>query len=124
MLPSDKILKHRNKVYAIPYNVFTQRQFKDAFIEGSEIYMAPEGTLALPLSVNPLVMYWNRQMFTEANLTQPPNIGMNFIIWRQLYLKKMVHSIFLKSAVAMGEFSNISNAKEIISIWQYKLAHR
>jgi len=35
MLPSDKILKHRNKIFPIPYDVFTERQFKDSFIEGA-----------------------------------------------------------------------------------------
>jgi hypothetical protein len=57
MLPSGKILKYRNKIYVIPYNVFSQRQFRDTFIEGAEIYMAPEGVLAFPVSVDPLVMY-------------------------------------------------------------------
>jgi hypothetical protein len=47
MLPSSKILKHRNKIFPIPYNTLTQRQFKDAFIEGTEIYMAPEGYFSL-----------------------------------------------------------------------------
>ncbi|KKP80956.1 MAG: hypothetical protein UR80_C0013G0001, partial [Parcubacteria group bacterium GW2011_GWB1_35_5] len=39
MLGSEKILKHRNKIFAIPYEAFTTRQFKDSFIEGAEIYM-------------------------------------------------------------------------------------
>ncbi len=72
MLGSEKILKHRNKTFAIPYDIFTARQFKDSFIEGAEIYMAPEGVLALPVSVNPLVMYWNRTIFTAVKITEPP----------------------------------------------------
>ena len=114
MLPSEKILTHRNKIFPIPYNVFTARQFKDSFIEGSEIYMAPEGTLALPVSVDPLVMYWNRSMFTQVLETQPPKY------WDEFYRLTGLISIkdgalnILRSAVALGEFGNISNAKEII----------
>jgi ABC-type glycerol-3-phosphate transport system substrate-binding protein len=114
MLPSEKILKHRNKVFAIPYNVFTARQFKDSFIEGSEIYMAPEGTLALPVSVNPLVMYWNRLIFTESKITEPPKYWDEFYNLANSISKKDGALNILRSAVAFGEFSNISHAKEIV----------
>ncbi|KKR29901.1 MAG: hypothetical protein A3A96_01390 [Candidatus Zambryskibacteria bacterium RIFCSPLOWO2_01_FULL_39_39] len=114
MLPSSKILKHRNKIFAIPYNVFTQRQFKDSFIEGAEVYMAPEGIMALPTSVDPLVMYWNRSIFTGVKITEPPKY------WDEFYSLANTISIkdgalnILRSAVSFGEFANISNAKEII----------
>lgn len=114
MLPSGKILKHRNKIFAIPYNVFTERQFKDSFIEGTEVYMAPEGVLALPILVNPLVMYWNRSIFTEAKITQPPKYWDEFYNLANIISKKDGALNILRSAVAFGEFSNISHAKEII----------
>jgi ABC-type glycerol-3-phosphate transport system substrate-binding protein len=114
MLPSDKILKHRNKIFAIPYTVFTARQFKDSFIEGTEIYMAPEGTLALPVSADPLVMYWNRSIFTDAKLTEPPKYWDEFYNLANLISQKDGALNILKSAVAFGEYANISHAKEII----------
>ena len=114
MLPSEKILKHRNKVFPIPYNVFTERQFKDSFIEGSEIYMAPEGVLALPISVDPLVMYWNRSIFTDAKITEPPKYWDEFYNLAGSITQKDGSLNILKSAVAFGEFANISHAKEII----------
>lgn len=114
MLSSSKILKHRNKTFTIPYNVFTQRQFKDTFIEGAEIYMAPEGVLALPISVDPLVMYWNRGIFTDVKMTAPPKYWDEFYNLANTISKKDGALNILKSAVAFGEFENIKNAKEII----------
>lgn len=114
MLPSEKILKHRNKIFAVPYNVYTARQFKDSFIEGAEIYMAPEGVLALPVSVNPLVMYWNRSIFTEVKLTQPPKYWDEFYNLANVISKKDGALNILRSAVALGEFANISHGKEIV----------
>ena len=115
MLPSEKILKHRNKAFVIPYNVFTQRQFKDSFIEGSEIYTVPEGILALPISVDPLVMYWNRSIFTDAKVTEPPKYWDQFYDLATAISQKDGALNILRSAVAFGEFANISYAKEIIS---------
>lgn len=115
MLPSDKILKHRNKIFPIPYNVLTQRQFKDAFVEGAEIYMFPEGVLALPIFADPLVMYWNRNIFNNAKVTIPPKYWDEFYNLANLMSKKDGSLNILKSAVAMGEFSNIAHAKDIIA---------
>lgn len=114
MLPSEKILKHRNKIFALPYTIFTERQFKDSFIEGTEIYMAPEGVLALPVIGDPLVMYWNRTMFTEAKITEPPKYWDQFYDLVNLMTKKDGALNISKSAVSLGEFGNISHAKEII----------
>src|SRR3989344_4971206 len=114
LLPSEKILKHRNKIFPVPYDVFTQRQFKDSFIEGAEVYMAPEGVLALPVSVNPLVMYWNRSLFTEALLTEPPKHWDEFYNLANLISKKDGALNISKSAVAFGEFANVMSAKEIV----------
>lgn len=114
MLPSEKILKHRNKIFAIPYDIYTQRQFKDSFIGGTEIYMAPEGVLALPISVDPLVMYWNRSIFTEAKVTEPPKFWDEFYNLADLISKKDGALNISRSAVALGEFSNIAHAKEIV----------
>lgn len=114
MLPSSKILRHRNKIFAIPYSVFTERQFKNDFLEGAEIYMTPDGVIALPIAVDPLVMYWNRSMFTNAKETQPPKYWDEFYDLVAKMSKKDGALNILKSTVAFGEFANIAHAKEII----------
>lgn len=114
MLPSEKILKHRNKIFVIPYDVLTKRQFKDTFIEGAEIYMMPEGTLALPIYADPLVMYWNRSIFNQAKITEPPKYWDEFYNLANTISKKDGALNISKSAVALGGFSNISYAKKII----------
>lgn len=114
MLPSDKILKHQNKIFAIPYNVYTVRQFRDSFIEGAEIYLSPEGVLALPVFANPMVMYWNRSIFTDAKLTEPPKYWDEFYNLATTITKKDGALNISRSAVAFGEYANISHAKEIV----------
>jgi len=115
ILPSDKIIKHKNKIFVIPYEVFTLRQFKDSFIEGAEVYASPEGVLAMPLVLDPLVMYWNRSIFNEARITEPPKYWDEFYNLANLISKKDGALNIQKSAVAFGEFANISHAKAIIS---------
>ncbi len=114
MLSSDKILKHYNKIFPIPYSVLTERQFKDTFIDGSEIYMAPSGVLALPAYVDPLVMYWNRSIFRNADLTEPPKYWDEFYDLAKEISQKDGALNISQSAVAFGEFANVDHAKKII----------
>ncbi len=115
LLPSSKLLKHSNKILPLPYDVFTQRQYKDAFIEGAEIFMFPDGAMALPVVVDPLVMYWNRSIFNDVQVTLPPKYWDQFYgLSSQISIKDGALNI-QRSAVSMGEFSNIRHAKDIIA---------
>ena len=73
LLPQDLILRYKDKVYPIPYSSLSERVFKDTFIEEAELYLSSNGIIALPLSIDPLVMYWNRDIFTDALLAQAPS---------------------------------------------------
>src|SRR3989344_661625 len=88
IIPSDKIVKHQNKILTIPYSVFSERQFKEAFIEGAEIFTTPKGITALPVSVDPLVMYWNRSILNEAKVTTAPKYWDEFYDLASLISRK------------------------------------
>lgn len=115
LLPQDLIARERGKIFAIPYNSMPLRMFKDTFIQEGELYLDPSGVLAVPLSVDPLVMYWNRDLLTNASIARPPQTWDEFLtVVPKLTVKGKSLNI-LKSGVALGEFRNITNAKEIIA---------
>ncbi len=115
LLRDDSIYKQRNKLFVIPYENYTEREFKDKFLEEGELFLSPEGVVAVPFIVDPLVMYWNRDLFRNALIAQPP------VYWDEVFdvitkvTKKDNNANVLQSTIALGEWSNITNAKEIIS---------
>jgi ABC-type glycerol-3-phosphate transport system substrate-binding protein len=115
ILPEDLIVRYTNKIYTIPYAVFPELNFKETFIQEGELYLNSKGILALPFMIDPLVMYWNRDIFNNASITKPP------VTWAEIsslvpkMTKKDQVSNIIRSTVALGEFRNISNAKEILS---------
>ncbi len=115
VLSSDKIMKHSNKAYVVPFSAYTERTFKDSFIEGSEIFTTPKGVLALPIAVDPLVMYWNRSIFTTAKVTVPPKYWDEFYNLASQISQKDGALNIKRSAVALGEYSNIVHAKDIFA---------
>lgn len=116
MISQASLLKHESRIFPIPYNSFSERDFKNTFIEGSEVFLAPQGVLAVPYIVDPLVMYWNRVLFTNEGLAREPHF------WEELYsltsrlTKKDGALNIIQTTVPFGEFSNISNAKSILSM--------
>lgn len=120
ILRDDSLYKHRNKIFTIPYKNYSERTFKDVFVEQGELNLTTEGVRALPFMVDPMVMYWNRDLFTGNLLAQPPQY------WDEFYSSTATSSLIdtltrkdfnaniTQSALALGEWKNVTNAKEIL----------
>ncbi len=114
LIPQDLIHRHEDKIIPIPYTVFSERDFRNTFIEQSELYLNKNGILALPFIVNPLVMYWNRDSFTNAGIATYPRYWDEFTALSTKLTVKDVNSNIRKSVIALGEFANINHAREIL----------
>ncbi len=116
ILREDSIYKHRNKIFTIPYKNYTQRDFQDRFIAEGELFLNGEGVVGVPFIIDPLVMYWNRDIFSNNLISQPPRYWdeMNNLINK--ITKKDSGGNVLQSAIALGESRNITNSKDIISL--------
>ena len=116
ILREDGVYKNRNKIFVIPHDNYSERAFKDNFIEEGELFLTSEGVLALPFMVDPLVMYWNRDLFTNNLISKPPQY------WDEMYslintiTKRSSGGDITLSAIALGGWANITNAKEIIGM--------
>jgi ABC-type glycerol-3-phosphate transport system substrate-binding protein len=115
LLEHKDLLKQSNKIWKIPYDNFPARIFKDTYLEGAEIFIDTTGVYALPLMIDPLVMYWNRDILTNARITGIPKYWIDFLTISPKLTKRDRSSDISQATVAFGEYSNITNAQEIIS---------
>lgn len=116
IIRDDYVYKNRNRLFVIPYANYTERSFKDNFIEAGEIFLSPQGVVALPFMIDPMVMYWNRDLFSNSLIAEVPKYWEDFYGLVEKTTKRDSNANILQSTVAMGEWSNITNAKEIISM--------
>ncbi len=114
-LPQELVLGFSDKTLVIPYKNYSEREFRDSFVEGGELYLSQDGIRALPFSVDPLVMYWNRDIFASVGLTTPPTFWDEFFTLSPKVTKRDKSSNIVRSFVAFGEYSNVVNAKGILS---------
>lgn len=115
LLDSSGLLPLKNKIYPISFEVYPLRQYRDTFVEGSELFVLDDGIYALPLVVDPLVLYWNRDLFTNAVVAQVPKEWATFV---QIVPRLSViqdGADLTQSAIAFGEYENVMHAKEILS---------
>lgn len=116
LLAQDQIIRNLNKIDLVPYAVYSERAFKDAFIEEAEMFMFPGGIAGVPLTIDPLVMYWNRDIFTNASIAVPPKKWNEFYKIVPLIVSQDKDGNILRSAIAFGEYKNVTHAKEILSL--------
>lgn len=119
MLPHTELVNQRSKLVPIPYDVpgFSERDLRNTYIDGASIFALQDGVYGVPFLVDPLVMYWNRDLFANAAFAEPPRT------WEQL-VGSVVNALTIRdnsrnivqSAVAFGEYANVRNATPIISM--------
>lgn len=114
LLSQDMILRHEDKLIKIPYEALPERAFRDTYIREAEKYLTPSGILALPFSIDPLVMYWNRDIYTNAGLPTYPKFWDEFRAIIPRITLKDVNSNIRRSTVSLGEFKNVTHAREIL----------
>ena len=114
MLPHNLLLELENKISNIPFSLLSERTFKDTFIESGEVFLNPVGTYAMPYIVDPLVMYWNRDIFSAKNFISPPRLWEEATVISSTVTEMSESKVIRKSGLSLGEFQNVTNAKEII----------
>jgi len=115
-LPDNLAFHYRNKILAIPYQTYSVSSFRKTFASAGEVFLNSKGIMAFPMTIDPMVMYYNRGMLDSNGITNPPTNWADFTEIAPSLTKKDDTNKITKSAVALGHFSNVYNAKDILSL--------
>lgn len=115
MISQDDIGAFANKVQTIPFATLSQSTFVNSYIDESQVFMTDKGVSALPVFVDPLVLYWNKDMLSSAGFSQPPQYWSDLFALAQRVTVLDANANIQKSAVALGSWNNVLYAKEILS---------
>lgn len=115
-LPQDLLLRHSSKIYPLSLQTISERDFKNTFIEEGELFFFNGNALAIPFVVDPMMLYWNRDYFSAAGFSKPPQYWEEFFSMIPQLTSKDGATNIVKSGVAFGESKNISNSKDILAM--------
>ena len=116
LIPHEKLVTLRNKIKPVSYDSTPLRDIQSGYIDGAEIFALSDGLYAYPLMVDPLMLYWNKNLFSAKNILSAP------ATWESLVnddvptlIERNADRSIQKSVVALGEYQNITNAFPVIS---------
>lgn len=104
------------KTTHIAFNSLSQTQFQNTFLSAAEPFIGSDGIIAVPVVADPLVLFWNRDLLANAGMTAPPKYWDEFLGAVSKLTVKGDSGVIQKSGLAMGEYRNIANAKDILAI--------
>ncbi|MBP6926141.1 MAG: extracellular solute-binding protein [Candidatus Pacebacteria bacterium] len=116
MVTPEILWKQRDKMYEIPYKNYPIQNYTSSYMDVAKAYLTPTGILAFPLFYDPLVGYWNKDIFASAGMATPPKEWKEFPeVTKKIAVVTNDYQVE-RSAFALGEYTNIRHAKDILSM--------
>jgi len=115
IITPDMVQRNNNFIYKIPYGSYPEKTFTDSFIDGANVYLDKDGIIGLPVLVDPIVLYYNKDILTNEGIVNPP------VTWDELFnmnavlTKRENNGTILSSMIALGQYDNVNNAKDILA---------
>ncbi len=114
-LPDSLAFHYANKIFPVPYQSYSLASFKSNFAGAGEVFLTSKGILAFPLSIDPLVMYYNRSILDANGVIYPPAFWDDLAVLVPRLIKKDDSNKIIRSVAALGHFSNVAHAKDILA---------
>lgn len=115
IMPHENLLRHSDKTLEIPFTSFPRDQYEATYIDEARIFTTDTGILGLPITVDPMIMYYNKALISSAFILDIPEYWdelPEFVSQITQYGSTGEVSI---SGAALGTFDNVDNAKAIIA---------
>jgi len=117
IIPHSMLVQLRAKLTPISYQTITERNFRDAYMDGAEIFMRSDGIYGIPLAIDPMVMYWNRDILASSGFAEPPRTWEGLVSQYVPTITQLTHTRDIqRSTLAFGEYRNVLHAKKIFSM--------
>lgn len=115
LIEQSYAMRDAPKVVDIPEESLSVTQFKDTFVDAANTFIGTNKVIALPILVDPLVLYWNKDLLGINGVASPPEKWGELYSFAERVTKRTDVGVLTKSAVALGEYQNVENAKDILA---------
>ncbi|MCF7815576.1 MAG: extracellular solute-binding protein [Candidatus Pacebacteria bacterium] len=117
IMPHTNLVSLQSKLQPISFDSLPERTFKDTYIDGASIFLRSDGVYGIPFAADPLVMYWNKDIFSSGGLASPPKTWEALVSQTvKALVRKNDNLEITQSALAFGEYVNVAHAKEVLAM--------
>ncbi len=114
LLTDEMLYSQRNKLQLIPNTTLDSRTYVNTYIDAASLFVDKEGILGVPFMIDPMVMYWNKNIFSFAGVSRPPYKWSELQVMAPAIIKKTDSARVTQALVALGEYQNLTHAKEVL----------
>lgn len=114
IFPSEMYFGQAAKLVTVPSESLPAKTFADTYIDAGRQFAVQGGIKAFPLVTDPLVMYWNRDMFSAAGILSAPQTWSDLANMTNKLARKQDNGVIDRAFVALGEYTNVNYAKRIL----------
>ncbi len=107
----------QDKIVPVPDYMMTEQEFRDNFVDVAAEDCITDGQIyGVPLSVDSLALYYNKDIFNAAGVTRPPKTWEEFNKDVQLLTKIDEFGNIEQSAAALGTAFNVNRSSDILTV--------
>lgn len=115
VISQEQLLTNQNKLQLIPFSSIPERTYRDSYVSICELFLTKDGAYGIPFVVDPLVLYYNRARLSTVGYAGPPSTWEE-VLGQTSSLTQKNAGVITKSAIALGTYENIPNARAILSL--------
>jgi multiple sugar transport system substrate-binding protein len=110
--------KHLEKFSPAPSNIISAQNFGNIFVDiASQDLIRSEKVYAVPFYVDTIALYYNKSLFNNAGIINPPKTWDEFVEAVKKLTSKDSDGNVVRSGVALGTASNVSYASDILNLF-------
>ncbi|MFZ1654963.1 MAG: extracellular solute-binding protein [Candidatus Moraniibacteriota bacterium] len=116
MLRNTWLSNFADKAVPAPETMFTEKTVRDVFVDvvAEDFLDAEKRVMAVPLSVDSLALYYNKDIFNAAGITAPPKTWEELVAMVPLLVKQDEFGNINQAAVALGAGENVNRSSDIL----------
>lgn len=112
--PSEVVFANQKRLLPISLATISETDFRNTFVDGASILITADGYLGLPLSLDSLVLYYNRDILASVGYIKPPTLWSDFYDYDQKITKRDSAGALQMSTIAFGTYNNNPHITDII----------
>lgn len=117
MVQNNWLPSFKDKITPAPTATLTEQKFRSDFVDVAANDFLDQGRIyAVPLSVDSLALYYNKDLFNEAGITAPPANWSAFMDTVRRLTKVDSQGNILRSGAAIGTAYNINRSTDILNL--------
>lgn len=116
-LHNDWLPKQSDKIAPMPDNLMSIRTYQETFVNvAASDFIKDNKIYAIPLSVDVLALYYNKDLLGSAGISQPPTTWPAVVANTEKLTKFTQPGQFALSGIALGTSNNVNRAVDILTL--------